>query len=85
MLAKSIKTINQGGYMANTKNFENKTAEEKSAYVRSKTAYWPSSMVERFSELETQNHKMFQILLKLADNQKVDLSGIMQDDEVEIK
>ena len=71
--------------MANTKNFENKTAEEKSAYVRSKTAYWPSSMVERFSELETQNHQMFQILLKLADNQKVDLSGIMQDDEIEIK
>ena len=35
MLAKSIKTINQGGYMANTKNFENKTAEEKLKYVRS--------------------------------------------------
>jgi len=71
--------------MANTKNFENKTAEEKSAYVRSKTAYWPSSMVDRFSELEIQNHKMFQVLLKIADNQKIDLSGIMQDDEVEVK
>ena len=71
--------------MANTKTFENKTAEEKLKYVRSKTAYWPSSMVERFSEMETQNQQMFQILLKLADNQKVDLSGIMQDDEVEIK
>ncbi len=71
--------------MANTKNFENKTAEEKSAYVRSKTAYWPSSMVDRFSELETQAHKMFQILLKIADSQKIDLAGIMQDDEVEIR
>ena len=71
--------------MANTKNFENKTAEEKSAYVRSKTAYWPSSMVDRFSELETQNHKMFQVLIKIADNQKIDLSSIMQDDEVEVK
>ena len=71
--------------MANTKNFENKTAEEKSAYVRSKTAYWPSSMVDRFSELEIQNHKMFQVLLKIADNQKIDLAGIMQDDEVEIR
>jgi len=71
--------------MANTKNFENKTAEEKSAYVRSKTAYWPSSMVDRFSELEIQNHKMFQVLLKIADNQKIDLAGIMQDDEVEVK
>ena len=71
--------------MANTKNFENKTAEEKSAYVRSKTAYWPSSMVDRFSELEIQNHKMFQVLIKIADNQKIDLSGIMQDDEVEVK
>ena len=47
--------------MANTKAFENKTAEQKSAYVRSKTAYWPSSMVERISELENQNHQMFQI------------------------
>jgi hypothetical protein len=71
--------------MANTKNFENKTAEEKSAYVRSKTAYWPSSMVDRFSELEIQNHKMFQVLLKIADNQKIDLAGIMQDDEIEVK
>ena len=71
--------------MANTKAFENKTAEQKSAYVRSKTAYWPSTMVDRFSELETQNHQMFQIVLKIADNQKIDLSGIMQDDEVEIK
>ena len=70
--------------MANTKAFENKTAEERSAYVKSKTAYWPSSMVERFSEMETQNQQMFQILLKLADNQKIDLSGIMQD-EVEVK
>ena len=70
--------------MANTKAFENKTAEQKAAYVRSKTAYWPSTMVDRFSELETQNHQMFQILLKLADNQKIDLSGIMQD-EVEVK
>lgn len=71
--------------MANKKTFESKTAEERSAYVKSKTAYWPSSMVERFSEMETQNQQMFQILLKLADNQKIDLSGIMQDDEVEIK
>ena len=71
--------------MANTKTFENKTAEERSAYVKSKTAYWPSSMVERFSEMETQNQQMFQILLKLADNQKIDLSGIMQDDEIEVK
>ena len=71
--------------MANTKAFENKTAEEKSAYVRSKTAYWPSSMVDRFSELEIQNHKMFQVLLKIADNQKIDLAGIMQDDEIEVK
>ena len=71
--------------MANTKNFENKTAEEKSAYVRSKTAYWPSTMVDRFSELETQNHKMFQVLIKIADNQKIDLAGIMQDDEIEVK
>ena len=71
--------------MANTKAFENKTAEEKSAYVRSKTAYWPSSMVDRFSELEIQNHKMFQVLIKIADNQKIDLSSIMQDDEVEVK
>ena len=70
--------------MANTKAFENKTAEERSAYVKSKTAYWPSSMVDRFSEMETQNQQMFQILLKLADNQKIDLSGIMQD-EVEVK
>ena len=71
--------------MANTKKFENKSPEERTAYVKSKTAYWPSSMVERFSEMETQNQQMFQILLKLADNQKIDLSGIMQDDEVEIK
>ena len=71
--------------MANTKAFENKTAEEKSAYVRSKTAYWPSTMVDRFSELETQNHKMFQVLIKIADNQKIDLAGIMQDDEIEVK
>ena len=70
--------------MANTKAFENNTAEQKSAYVRSKTAYWPSQMVDRFTELETQNHQMFQILLALADNQKIDLSGIMQD-EVEVK
>ena len=70
--------------MANTKAFENKTAEEKLKHVRNKTAYWPSTMVDRFSELETQNHQMFQILLKIADNQKIDLSGIMQD-EVEVK
>ena len=38
--------------MKNTNPLDKKTAKEKAAYVTSKVAYWPKSMVARFAEME---------------------------------
>lgn len=62
-----------------TNNINDKSAEEKANYVNSKVAYWPKSLVARFAELENRNDKMFQILMKLSDNQKIDISDIIED------
>ncbi len=62
-----------------TNNINDKSAEEKSKYVESKIAYWPKSILGRFGEMETENKMMFQILMKIADNQKIDISDIIED------
>jgi hypothetical protein len=47
--------------------FQERTTEQKAAYVKSKTAYWPASIYAEFQQMN-------KVLMKLAEKSNVDLS-----------
>ena len=54
--------------------FQERTTEQKAAYVKSKTAYWPASIYAEFQLMKN-------VLMKIAEKNKVDLSEFESKDD----
>jgi len=54
--------------------FQERTPEQKAAYVKSKTAYWPASIYAEFQLMKN-------VLMKLAEKNNVDLSEFNSEDD----